>query len=265
MNVIIIALVLLVLIVVLKTKATIASKKQPESRSGFESILVSLFVIHRKNVEETAAAIRTPEISREEGLQKCKDALEDLKNSFERELIAINQSRTNLRDKILPDLKKKPGSYNAMAIKYKKMYQEQIEKADAPNAINPEKLKALANRYKEQCIRYLSFREKAFSRIEKAEESLQNIEITIEDTKISYDEKRATLEDLQQDLQLMIGTISTAKFNDNIALIQSIKAETADKLHAENARIEAQNWIQSQEDSSNDIVEADFTDAFNKL
>lgn len=227
-------------------KAKVASKKDPERRSGLESLLVSLMVMHRKGVEDAAETLRTAEISREEGLQKCKDAITDLNESFKKELTAIRLNKSNLEEKVLPDLRKKPGYYTGKASEAKKKYEKYLADSEAPGAKNPEKIKEMAAKYKAQGCRYLAFRQKATDRIEKAEDFLQNIDFTIEETKMSYESHKMELDDLKSELEMMIGNISTAKFQESIALIKGIKDETAGKLRAQNAKIEAEQWISSQ-------------------
>lgn len=257
---------IVVLIIALWLKAKSASRKTPEQRTAFESIMVTLFVMHRKNMEEAADTLRTPEISREEGIQRCKDAIRDLNDSFQRELTAILQNKANLKDKILPELRKKPGYYNGKAQEAKKKYQEYLDQSNEPGAKNPEKIRAMAEKYKQQGCKFLAFKKKSLDRIDKAEDFLQNIDFTIDETKMTYEERKTTLDDLKADLEMMIGSISGAKFGESLTLIRSIKEETADKLRAQNARVEAESWVSGvQEEADSSVVPGEFTDDFDKL
>ena len=262
----IIVIAVIILIAALWLKAKSASRKTPESRTAVESILVTLFVMHRKNLEETASNLRTAEISREEGIQKCKDAIRDLDESFTRELTAIKLNKANLEQKILPELRKKPGYYNGKAQEAKKKYQEYLDQSNAEGAKNPEKIRAMADKYKAQGCKFLAFKKKALDRIDKAEDFLQNIDFTIDETKMTYEERKTALDDMRQDLEMMIGSISGSRFTESLNLIRSIKEETADKLMAQNARIEAESWVQGvQEEADSAVSASEFTDDFDKL
>jgi len=253
-------------LIMLWLKAKSGARKTPEQRTAVESILVSLFVMHRKNLEEAAETIRTPEISREEGIQRCKDAVKELNDSFQHELTLILQNKANLKDRILPELRKKPGYYNGKAQEAKKKYQEYLEQAEAEGAKNPEKIRAMAEKYKAQGCKFLAFKKKSLDRIDKAEDFLQNIDFTIDETKMTYEERKTALDDMRQDLEMMIGNISGAKFTDSLNMIRAIKEETADKLRIQNARIEAESWVQGvQEESETSISASEFTDDFDKL
>lgn len=262
----IIAVTVVILLFMMWIKAKTASRKEPEQRSALESILVTLFVMHRKNMEEAAETLRTAEISREEGLQKCKDAIRDLNESFTKELTAIKLNKANLKEKVLPELRKKPGYYNGKASEAKKKYEEYKAQAEAPGAHNPEKILEMAGKYKSQGCKYLAFKKKATDRIEKAEDYIQNIDFTIEETKMTYESHKMELDDLKSELEMMIGNISSAKFNESITLIRSIKDETAGKLRAQNAKIEAEQWINGQQaESEGSVSSNEFADDFDKL
>jgi hypothetical protein len=65
---------------------------------------------------------------------------------------------------------------------------------------------------------------------------------------------------------MMIGSISGAKFGESLTLIRSIKEETADKLRAQNAQVEAESWVSGvQEEADSSVVPGEFTDDFDKL
>jgi hypothetical protein len=262
----VIVFAVIIVLIMLWLKAKSGARKTPEQRTAVESILVSLFVMHRKNLEEAAETIRTPEISREEGIQRCKDAVKELNDSFQHELTLILQNKANLKDRILPELRKKPGYYNGKAQEAKKKYQEYLEQAEAEGAKNPEKIRAMAEKYKAQGCKFLAFKKKSLDRIDKAEDFLQNIDFTIDETKMTYEERKTALDDMRQDLEMMIGNISGAKFTDSLNMIRAIKEETADKLRVQNARIEAESWVQGvQEESETSISASEFTDDFDKL
>jgi len=262
----VIVFVVIIGMIMLWLKAKSGARKTPEQRTAVESILVSLFVMHRKNLEEAAETIRTPEISREEGIQRCKDAVKELNDSFQHELTLILQNKANLKDRILPELRKKPGYYNGKAQEAKKKYQEYLEQAEAEGAKNPEKIRGMAEKYKAQGCKFLAFKKKSLDRIDKAEDFLQNIDFTIDETKMTYEERKTALDDMRQDLEMMIGNISGAKFTDSLNMIRAIKEETADKLRVQNARIEAESWVQGvQEESETSISASEFTDDFDKL
>lgn len=253
-------------VIYLVAKYKIAAQKDPATRGPLESLLVSIMVGRKRDLQDMANAARTPEISREEGLQRCTEAINDLRKSFLKELEAILMTKSNLSGKILPELKKKPGYYNGKALESKKRYLEYLEKSKEPGAKNPQKLAEMAEKYKKQGLNFLGFRAKALARIDKATDYLQDIDFVIDETKMTYESRRMELDDLKSELEMMIGSISGAKFEQSMSLIRSLKEETADKLRAQNARVEAESWA-SGVDASVDTGQdnSEWSDDFDKL
>lgn len=103
---IIAAIVIIALVLWFKFK--IAKHKKPEERSAIESMLVTQGVKNRKSLEEAAGAMRTAEISRDEAMQKTKDAITQLDSDFKTELknLLLNQSKLSAK---LPQMKLIPG------------------------------------------------------------------------------------------------------------------------------------------------------------
>ena len=264
MTTVIIVAIALLLLAWLKARA--AARKTPESRSSLETILVTLFTLSRRNLAETAATLRTPEVSREEGLQRCSDAIRELNTAYQTELTAILQTKANLAEKILPGLRKKPGYYNGKAQEAKRKYQEYLDKAEEPGNPNPGRTREMAEKYKQQGCGFLAFRAKALERIDKATGYLQNIDFTIDETKMTYESRKMELDDLRSELEMMIGSISGAKFEQSMSLIRSLKEETAGKLREQNARIEAESWISGAADEERTgSVSSEYMTDFDKL
>lgn len=248
-----IIVVCVILAIVLYFKWKIAKNKPVEQRSSLEKILTALGTKHQKNMEDAANAIRTPEISKEEGLQRCKQAIKDLESDFRVQLAALINRKENLKDQ-LPKLKQKPGILQGKALTNKKKMEEAEKEGKTE----------LAKNYKSNAILFLDLKKKAEARITKAEKTIEETEVVIDSSKASYEAKKFILDDLLAEFETMTSNISTYKFNQSIEVIQSLKRETADKLRTMNAEIEAGNIIN---DSNNDtgINESEFEDEFNKL
>lgn len=236
-------LVILVLVIVgmfLWMKLKTAKNKRPEERSAIESIMVSASVKGRKNLEDTADVMRTAEISKEEGIQKTNDAINQLDRDFKKAIKDMMIFQSNIsRD--LENLKAQPKAYEEKA---------RISKKKMQDAKDAGKSETVVSLYKKNAIMYLDMKAKAIERIAKAEKSLEEIETNLEITQATYENKKMILQDLKSEFQSMTSTISAAKFNDSLAQIQAIKKETVDKLTAQNAEIQAQNYITGVNESS---------------
>lgn len=236
-------LVILVLVIVgmfLWMKLKTAKNKRPEERSAIESIMVSASVKGRKNLEDTADVMRTAEISKEEGIQKTNDAINQLDRDFKKAIKDMMIFQSNIsRD--LENLKAQPKAYEKKA---------RISKKKMQDAKDAGKSETVVSLHKKNAIMYLDMKAKAIERIAKAEKSLEEIETNLEITQATYENKKMILQDLKSEFQSMTSTISAAKFNDSLAQIQAIKKETVDKLTAQNAEIQAQNYITGVNESS---------------
>lgn len=256
-TVIIVAIVVIILL--LWVKAKVASKKPVENRSSLDTILVSLFIMGKKSVDETANMIRTPEISKEEALQKTKRAIEELKTDFKNQVQALIETKSKIAEVILPTAKKAPGRLVGQAQAAKK----KMEKALADGK------QEVADRWKRNAVHYLAMKKNALERIEKCEKTLDDIETSIDLSKAEYEMRLITLEDITIELETTVtSSISAAKFNSNMEIIQSLRRETADKLRAQNAAIEASSIVSGDEStgsSSLSVNEGDFLDELNSL
>lgn len=230
-----------VLIVLFIVKVKIASNKPADQRSAFEKILTAMFVKHRQNMEEAAAAIRTPEISRTEALQKTKDAINDLKNGYQEQLRNIISTRDRLKEQ-LPTLKAQPGKWEGKA----RVAKGRMDKED------DEELKKT---YKENALLYLSLKAKSLERIEKTEKSIKNIDTAIAKAQAEYEAKSSILSDMQIELESLASTVINVRFQDNMNIIRSLKQEVVDGLRDQNARAEAQNIVSSGENSTGSDVD----------
>lgn len=250
-TVIVVILVVIVLWLVFKYKS--AKNKPVEDRSSLEKILTALGTKHEKNMEEAANAIRTPSLSRDEGLLRCKKAIKDLNDDFKQQLAALIKRRDDLKDQ-LPTLKSKPGILNGKALNNKKKM-EQAEKEGKTE---------LAKSYKSNAILFLDLKKKAENRITKAEKTIEETDMVIDQSKANYEAKKFILDDLLAEFETMTGSISSFKFNQSLEVIQSLKRETADKLRSMNAEVEASNVINDTTNNSG-LNEADYEEEFNKL
>lgn len=246
---------IVIIALVLWFKFKIAKHKKPEERSAIESMLVTQGVKNRKSLEEAAGAMRTAEISRDEAMQKTKDAITQLDSDFKTELknLLLNQSKLSAK---LPQMKLIPGKKEGAARNSKKKMEEALAKGR----------QEVANEYKKNAIMYLDQKNRALERIKRAEKSLEDLEINIDLAQATYEGRKSQLDDILQELESMHSAISTAKFRANMEMIESLRCETVNKLTEQNAEIEAQNRISGIEDSGrNSINSADYEDEFNNL
>lgn len=246
-------IIVVVIAVVLYFKYKIAKNKPVENRSSVERILTGVGVSINKNLNETAEAIRTPEIAKEEGIQRCKEAIKNLDNDFKAELASLIKRRDDLKAQ-LPTMRKKPGSLLGKA-QTNKNKMEQAEKNGKTE---------LAAQYKRNAITFLDLKKKALERIKKSEKFLEEIDTAIQSSQANYELKKYTLDDLLAEFETMNTTISAFKYNQSIEIIQSLRRETADKLRSVNAEIEASSIVNDNK-LGNEVNESEFEEEFNKL
>lgn len=249
----IILVIIAVIAIYLIFKYKTSMSKPADKRTAVEKIVASVGVMHRKNLEEAAETVRTPEISRTEGIQKCEDALRQLQKDYNTELKNLLLTRDDLSES-MSDLEAKPQQLLDKAKESKEKMQRALENGETD----------LAETYKRSAYRYLELKEKAVARVEKSKKFLRDIKVVIEKSEVEYDMKKATLDEMLQEFKNMRGNISTAKFNNSINIIESLRKETADKLREQNAEIEASKIIRGEE-SSSPIPSSKYNDEFDNL
>lgn len=252
-SLILVLVVVVVLFLILRFKYKISIRKNAEDRTSFEKILATFAVKHQQRMEEVANTVRTPEISRLEGIQRCKEAIRELEFDFKKELTDLIKRKDDLTDQ-LPKLKAKPGLNEGKARKNKKKMEEALS-----NGQND-----LAEQYKKNAMMFLDLKKKSIERIEKSESFLREIKITIEKSEAEYEMRKAILDDTLSEFESMHGPISRARFNNSMELIQSLRRETVDKIRTQNSEIEASNII-NDNNTSADINSSEYEDEFNKL
>lgn len=243
---IILTIVVVILIVVLLVKTKIAKNKEPRNRSALEKILVSMFVSAKKDLEEAADQIRTPEVSKEECLQKIKESIASLMSDYEKQMADLIYHQKRLKEEIIPKLKNKPGQYEGKARIWKKKMEEAQKSGDT----------ALEKAAKETAINFLSLKKGALERIDRAEKQYRESETVKAVAEATYESRKATLEDIQMEVETsMSSNISAAKFSQSLNMIKALKEETADKLRKQNASIEASNLVSGSDSTSESIVD----------
>lgn len=248
--------VAIALVAMLVIKAFTGKNKPVNERSAMEKIACSILVKHRQKMNEVAESTRTVEISREEGIQKCKDAIKQLDLDYKEEIRSSMLRKSEIEDN-LPKLKNKPGYHEGKARIAKKDYEK------AKDAGKPE---ALCTALKNNVYLHLDLKDKAMKRIEKSEKFRDELEVSIEIAKATYEGRRATLDDLLAEFESMTTAISAAKFNSSINVIKSLREESVIKLREQRVEVEAQNLISgNEEDSASQIDTSRYEDEFNNL
>ena len=123
-----------------------------------------------KSLEEAAGQIRTAEISKEEGIQRTKDAISQLDADYKTEMKNMILHQSKLSEKLNNSFKLEPGKLEAKARSSKK----KMEEAQAAGKT------AVAEAHKKNALMYLSQKSKALERIAKTEKTLQDLEVNIE-------------------------------------------------------------------------------------
>lgn len=231
-SLIIVVVICVLLFLVFKTK--MAKNKEPQRRSALEKILVSMFVSAKRDLDEAADQIRTPEISREECLQRVKKAIADLDQDVKKQMESILYHQKRMKEEILPRLKEKPGQSEGKARINKKKMEDALKDGNQD----------LANIYKNNAIMFLDLKKKGLERIQKVEKQIKETESVQAMALATYESRKATLEDIQMELEAFTAAnISTVRFTESMNIINSLRRETADKLRQQNAAIEADNLM----------------------
>lgn len=241
----------IVVFAMLWVKFKVAKNKPADQRSAFEKILATMSVKHRENMENAANAIRTPEVSKTEAIQKTKDAINELKTGYQKQLAEMISNQHKLED-LLPKLKEKPGVWEGKARKAKKDMEKETDEE-------------LKEQFKENAMLYLSLKAKATERITKTEQYLKKSQTAITKARVSYESKQAVLEDMLIDLESLSTAIINVKFNTNMELIKSLQRECVDSLRERNAEIEASNIINGNDSPAGNVDQSSFEDEFNNL
>lgn len=240
-------------IILLIVKIRVARNKPSEQRSAFEKILATLSVKHRENMENAANAIRTPEITKTEAIQKTKDAIRDLENGYRTQLTEMISNKAKLEE-MLPKLKEKPGVWEGKARKAKR---------DSEKEEDPE----LKEDYKKNAMLYLSLKSKAAERITKTEKYIKSSKTAITKAQVAYEGKKAILDDMLIDLESLQAAVLEVRFNQNMEVIRSLQREVVTQLRERNAEIEASNIISGTSDNNitGDVDSSAYEDEFNNL
>lgn len=252
-----IAVILLIAFLV-KIKVKVAKNKEPQRRSAFESMLVTMLVKARKESEELAENYRTAEDSKEEGIQKIKDSIKELESEYRKQLRDLLYLSSDIEDNLIPGLKSKPKEYLKKAKEYKDKYSE---------VSNDSSKKELADTYKKNALMFLDLKERSERRLEKLIKTKDQIKISIDSATAEFESKKYILSDLLSEFQSSISqTISSANYQKSLDIIKSLRKETLDKLRKETAEITAEKKINSSsdiEDGGNDY--AKYEDKFNEI
>lgn len=251
-----IIVIALIAVVYLIFKYKISMSKPADKRTAVEKIMATVGVAHRQGLEEAAEKIRTPEISRAEGIQKCTDAIRQLERDYESELKSLILKRDTLSEN-MSKLEATPNQHLEKAKENKRKMQEALDRGE----------NELAETYKQSAYMYLDLKEKAQQRVERSKKFLKDIKVIIEKSNIQYEMKKATLDELLQEFESMQGNISAAKFNDSLDIIKSLRKETTDKLRAQNAEIEAAEKVRGGEygTSTDSVPIGKYNDEFENL
>lgn len=220
-------------------------KKEATKRNAWEKISASFITMWTKKSNEVADSVRTPEITREEGIQKCQTAIRELDNDYKEEVKCTLMRVEEMKDN-LPALKDKPGYYEGKARKAKKSAE------DAKNADKPEEV---WKKYEENCYLYLEYRNRARNRVSKVESAIETYQTSLEVAEAVYEGRRATLDDLLEEFKSMTTAITKAKFTKSLSLINSLRQESVIKLREQRVNIEAENRVAGREDESSISVD----------
>lgn len=222
-------------------------KNKPSSqRSALEKIVCSLFSIFRTNLEETADAIRTPMVLKNEAMQEVEDALKKLEDTYKKGQLEMRSALKTLKEITLPNAKEQPGINNAKAKSYKNKYQESIDKGTPIIA------------YKETAIKALKAKELALANIAKIEKNIQKLEVAIEVSKAEYDGKKIELNIIKSDLVAMT-EIPQMELTNSINKINSLKSELEAKMDRQAIEREVEEELRNESHSF------DMEDQFNNL
>lgn len=232
--------VVVIFVLLLIVKYFTGRNKNANERSALEKIVCSIMVKHKQQMNEVADQVRTVEISREEGIQKCKEAMMRLDLDYKEEVKAAMLRKQEIEDN-LPKLRNKPGYHEGKA---------RIAKGKRDEAKKAGKSEAICKAHEDNAYLHLELKAKAVDRIKRSEKYHDELEASIEVAQATYEGRRATLDDLLAEFESMTTAISASRFNTSISLIKSLREESITKLREQRVEVETQNLISGNEEES---------------
>lgn len=222
-------------------------KKASDRRSAMETIACSIATIFRSKTEETAEAVRSTGVVKEEAMHEVEDAISSLKSSFMKSQKEMRLALENLRSTVIPELKDKPGSLEAKARKYKDLYEKSVQ------AGRPLEL------HKSNAMKALQHKAKALANIKTAEKQAEKLELAIESSKADYDGSIMDLQMMKAELSAMVD-IPQIELSASLDRIKSLQAELLRKQREATVSQEiAAEMHGEQEAVYNTNLEAEFS------
>lgn len=221
--------------------------KPSNERSAIQSLGCSIMTIFNSNLKDTAHAVRSARVMKEEALQEVNRAIDNLKKSFKEGQTNMRIALKKLQDEILPTLKDQPGTLEAKARRFKKKYEESVSAGHPIEA------------HKQNALKSLQHKAKAMENIKRAEKNIEKLQVAIETAKADYDGNIMDLEMIKTELESMVD-IPQIELNQSLNRITSLQNELSQRMNEDSIRLEVE-----QELSAEPSYSADMETEFNNL
>lgn len=241
--------VLVLVLLILAVKYMTGRSKPSDQRGSLESIACSIATIFRRNTNEVARSIRTPQVMKDEAMQEVDDAIQNLEQSYKSSKVQLKLTLKNLEEKLLPKLKDDPGRMEQKARAAKKKWEE--SKASEGGEIA---------KFKENAIKFLDMKKKAIDRITQVEKTITKIKVALDTSEAQYDMDRTELQMIKADLECVV-SVPQIQLQESINKIKSIQDELTSRVDEDNIRAEVDAELRNE----STVVTTDYESEFENL
>lgn len=246
----IIIVVVILVFLVLYLQYRVGKTKPSDQRTSFQSIACTVFTVFHKNVNDTARAMRSPEIMKEEAMQEVNTALRKLEESYKQGRINLKVAKKKLDEEVLPKLKDEPGKLEGKARQAKDKY-EKSKKSEG----------GVIEQYKQNAIRFLQMKQQALDNIEKAKKQSIKLQTVLDTSEAQYDSDKAELEMIKSNLECVV-SIPQLQVRESVNRINSIQRELTTRMNEDTIRADVEREIQSEQ---NTVTNSDLENEFERL
>lgn len=223
--------------------------KPSKERSVLQKIACAIGTIFKGHLKESADALYSMKVLKEEAMQEVDNAIRNLRTSYKDGQVDMKVTLKKLNEVIYPNLKDMPGKLEAKARQAKATFESSVEQGSPIEA------------YKKNALKYLQLKVRAESNIEKVENNISKLQVAIETSKAQYDCNLVDLEMIKSELECMV-EIPQFELNQSLERIKSLQEELSEKMNIEQIKAEVSEDMKEDLQST---VPVDLESMYNKL
>lgn len=223
--------------------------KPSKDRSVLQKIACAIGTIFKGRLKESADALYSMKVLKEEAMQEVDNAIRNLRTSYKDGQVDMKVTLKKLQEVIYPNLKDMPGKLEAKARQAKATYESSVGQGSPIEA------------YKKNALKYLQLKVRAEGNIEKVENNISKLQVAIETSKAQYDCNLVDLEMIKSELECMV-EIPQFELNQSLERIKSLQEELSEKMNIEQIKAEVSEDMREDLQST---VPVDLESMYNKL